>query len=153
MGQDVTAIQRQCWDYFRDKGAPTWVTWALLGNIQRECSFNWSAVGDKASGGAHHLFQWHDARAEDIQAATGIDVTDPHATLYDGLNAFWWEVHHAPGYSHVWDALMTTKDIAGACTILVRDYERAKLTQRDVALNISFAETLRKAHQNWEVTG
>ena len=151
VGQDPKITAKESFDYWSAAGYPIWVVWSLLGDEQRETSFNWLAVGDKTSGGAHGIAQWHDARADAILKGTGIDVRVPKTTHKQQLQALDWEITKGE-YRKIRPALMATKDEYDACHVLVHDFERAKQTERDVGIQIGFAQSLQKSHPDWIVT-
>ena len=117
---------------------------ALLGNEDGETSFILGVVGDKKTGGAHSIFQWHQARIDIMKAPVpkgcGIDVSDVNCSHLQALEAAYWEMNHAPGYNHVWSKLVACTTIKDAVTVLVHDYEHSGSQERDIVRRTAFAE-------------
>ena len=73
-------------------------------------------------------FQWSPSRAAAIQAATGINVSDPTTTHQQQLQAALWEQTQGP-YKNVGSALMTATDPGAAGVLATTKYEIPAKTQ------------------------
>ncbi len=142
--QDPSITARESFFFWRTNGAPLHVCWSCLGNEQRETGFNWTAVGDKHSGGAHGIAQWHEARRQVILKGCGIDVNT--AGHKGQLSAMLWELKQ----TGLWAKLLASKSVEEACDILVRLFERPAQIRRDEALQVGFANILRAKYGAWE---
>lgn len=108
---------------------------ALLGNEDRETSFNPKAVGDH--GQAFGPFQHHPARCDAIQKGCGIDIR--MAGHVEQLQAAFFEMTEGE-YKRVWPLFQATSTLWSACQVLVREYERSANQARDVRRQVLLAE-------------
>ena len=131
-----TYIEKKIWDFWKSKGASDWVAAAWLGNTEGEDSFELTAIGD--GGKAYGTSQWHWVpRGENILAAIGVDIR--RCDLDGQLNAAWWEINHANGYSHVWKLLQSTKTVDTAVATIVHFYEQSGSQKRDIVKRSDYA--------------
>lgn len=135
---ETEARKNQAFDFFKSQGWGDVHAAALAGNIQGESGFNETQIGDKDTGGAFGIGQWHMPRVNEILKGTGIDVRS--APYAQQLQAMQWELLHTEGASAV--ALGDAKDTGGSESALVSKYERSKNQVSDIAKRTGYANSI-----------
>jgi hypothetical protein len=131
-------VAKESYLYWRNHGLSHDDACALLSMEDGETSFRWAkqhpegffgcVVGDH--GKAHSIFQWWDARADAIQKATKIDVRT--CSHLDALKGADWEMSHGDGYRRVRMHLQQAATPRDKVSVLVREYERSRMQDRDI---------------------
>ncbi len=133
-------VARESFAFWQPKVVLPVHTFALLGNEDGETGFKPYAVGDH--GEAFGPGQWHLPRIEAMALpppkGCGIDVRT--ASHLQQLEAWFWEMQHGAGYSHVWANLMATTDIESAVTVLVQQFEHSAMQARDILRRTAYAQ-------------
>lgn len=98
----------------------------MLANAEAESSLDPNAIGDKSSGGAYGLHQWHNDRCAAILKATGVDIVGDvraaRGAIQTQIEAAWWELANTPGYG--------MKAISAAKTAYQAAYRATALFER-----------------------
>jgi hypothetical protein len=131
-------VARESYLHWRNSGFSHEDACALLSMEDGETSFRWASrtnlgffgcvVGDH--GKAHGPFQHWDGRANAIQEATKIDVRT--CSHLDALKGADWEMSHGDGYRRVRQHLQEAATPRDKVSVLVREYERSRMQDRDI---------------------
>jgi hypothetical protein len=143
-------LETESYVFWRAHGCDHLHASAWCGNEAGETSFRTDRpVGDQYTGGGWGPAQHHNARINIIKSATGIDIkTAPHI---DQLRGILWEVTSSKEYGHVFGDFLKTNTMEEAITVLVNEFERSALRERDIrrrtALGIHYLEEFKTWHQ------
>lgn len=88
-------VQKQMWDFYKQKGLDDDAISAIMGNVSQESGFN--PTNTNGTTGAYGLFQFTNGRKQalmDYASRQGMDYTTPEAQL----NYQWWESHGGDSY-------------------------------------------------------
>lgn len=88
-------VQKQMWDFYKQKGLDDDAISAIMGNVSQESGF--SPTNTNGTTGAYGLFQFTNGRKQalmDYASRQGMDYTTPEAQL----NYQWWESHGGDSY-------------------------------------------------------
>jgi hypothetical protein len=121
---------------------------AWCGNEAGETSFRTDRpVGDRSTGGGYGPAQHHPARIDIIKKATGIDIKT--ASHLDQLRGILWEVTQSKEYGHVYEHFLKTKTMEDAIAVLVREFERSAIQDRDIRRRAALGNFYLEEFKNW----
>jgi hypothetical protein len=101
----------------------------------------------ETQGGGYGPAQHHNARINIIKSATGIDIkTAPHI---DQLRGILWEVTSSKEYGHVFADLLKTNTMEEAITVLVNEFERSRIRERDIRRRTALGNHYLEEFKSW----